>query len=65
MFVCASVSVLCVYYMCTVLYMLYAGRNLVCHGMSVDWTFSDDEDEQPKQKHRLLQTPTPEPIEQE
>ncbi|XP_040011216.1 DNA repair protein XRCC4-like [Xiphias gladius] len=44
---------------------LITGRNLVCHGMSVDWTFSDDEDEQPKQKHRLLQTPTPEPIEQE
>ncbi|XP_018525035.1 DNA repair protein XRCC4 [Lates calcarifer] len=44
---------------------LITGRNLVCHGISVDRTFFDDEDEQPRQKRRLLHALSPEPSEQE
>ncbi|TDH12656.1 hypothetical protein EPR50_G00049560 [Perca flavescens] len=44
---------------------LITGRNLVCHGISVDRTFSDEEDEQPSQKRRMCHTPSPEPSEQE
>ncbi|XP_040898626.1 DNA repair protein XRCC4-like [Toxotes jaculatrix] len=44
---------------------LITGRNLVCQGISVNRTFSDDEDEQPRRKRRLLHTPSPEPSEQE
>ncbi|KAF3695890.1 Versican core protein Chondroitin sulfate proteoglycan core protein 2 [Channa argus] len=35
-----------------VLHMLHAGRNLVCQGVSVDRTSSDDEDELPRRKRR-------------
>uniref|UniRef100_A0A8C4IU20 XRCC4 N-terminal domain-containing protein n=1 Tax=Dicentrarchus labrax TaxID=13489 RepID=A0A8C4IU20_DICLA len=38
---------------------LITGRNLVCQGISVDRTFSDDEDEQPRRKRRLLHTLSP------
>ncbi|XP_023269227.1 DNA repair protein XRCC4-like [Seriola lalandi dorsalis] len=44
---------------------LITGRNLECHGISVDQTFSDDEDEQPRRKRRLLHTLSSEPCEQE
>ncbi|XP_070689971.1 DNA repair protein XRCC4-like [Pempheris klunzingeri] len=44
---------------------LITGRNLVCHGIPVDRTFSDDEDEQPRRKQRLLHISSPEPSEQE
>ncbi|KAM9360331.1 DNA repair protein XRCC4-like [Symphorus nematophorus] len=44
---------------------LITGRNLVCQGISLDRTFSDDEDGQPRRKQRLLHTPSPEPWEQE
>ncbi|XP_073323032.1 DNA repair protein XRCC4-like [Pagrus major] len=35
---------------------LITGRNLVCQGISLDRTFSDDEDEQPRRKRKLLHT---------
>ncbi|XP_038559348.1 DNA repair protein XRCC4-like [Micropterus salmoides] len=44
---------------------LITGRNLVCQGISVDQTFSDDEDKQPRRKRRFLNTLSPEPSEQE
>ncbi|KAK2837380.1 hypothetical protein Q5P01_014592 [Channa striata] len=44
---------------------LITGRNLVCHGVSVERPSSDDEDEQPRRKRRLLHTPSPEPPEQD
>ncbi|XP_070821205.1 DNA repair protein XRCC4-like [Chaetodon trifascialis] len=44
---------------------LITGRDLVCHGISLDQTFSDDEDEQPRRKRRLLHTLSPESCEQE
>ncbi|XP_035514566.1 DNA repair protein XRCC4-like [Morone saxatilis] len=44
---------------------LITGRNLVCQGISVDRTFSDDEDEQPSWKRRLLHTLSPDSSEQE
>ncbi|XP_070760363.1 DNA repair protein XRCC4-like [Enoplosus armatus] len=44
---------------------LITGRNLVSQGISVDRTFSDDEDEQPRRKQRLLHTLSPESSEQE
>ncbi|KAK1892439.1 DNA repair protein XRCC4 [Dissostichus eleginoides] len=44
---------------------LITGCNLVSQGMSVDQTFSDEEDEQPWRKRRLLHTLSPEPSEQE
>ncbi|KAF3850936.1 hypothetical protein F7725_012708, partial [Dissostichus mawsoni] len=40
---------------------LITGCNLVSQGMSVDQTFSDEEDEQPRRKRRLLHTLSPEP----
>lgn len=48
-----------------VLYILYAGRDLVCQGISLDRTFSDDEDEQPRRKRKLLHTLSPESCERE
>ncbi|KAK2902210.1 DNA repair protein XRCC4-like [Channa argus] len=39
---------------------LITGRNLVCQGVSVDRTSSDDEDELPRRKRRLLHTLSPE-----
>lgn len=30
-----------------VAYFLYTGRNLVCHGVSLDKTLSDEDDQQP------------------
>ncbi|XP_019956632.1 DNA repair protein XRCC4-like [Paralichthys olivaceus] len=44
---------------------LITGRNLVCHGVTVDHTFSDNEDEQPRRKRRLHHTLSTEPSEQE
>ncbi|XP_076587759.1 DNA repair protein XRCC4-like isoform X2 [Chaetodon auriga] len=44
---------------------LITGRDLVCHGISLDQTFSDDEDEQPRRRRRLLHTLSPESCEQE
>ncbi|XP_071338811.1 DNA repair protein XRCC4-like [Trachinotus anak] len=44
---------------------LITGRNLVCQGISVDQTISDNEDEQPRRKRRLLDSPSPGPSEQE
>lgn len=46
------------------LFILHAGRDLVCQGVSVDQT-SDNEDDQPRQKRRFLHTQSPEPAEQE
>ncbi|XP_074527105.1 DNA repair protein XRCC4-like [Halichoeres trimaculatus] len=40
---------------------LITGRNLVCQGISLDRTFSDDEDEQPRRKQRFTHTPSLEP----
>ncbi|XP_037634114.1 DNA repair protein XRCC4-like [Sebastes umbrosus] len=42
---------------------LITGCNLVCQGITLDRTFSDDEDEQPSRKRRLCHTPSPEPSE--
>ncbi|XP_029999854.1 DNA repair protein XRCC4-like isoform X1 [Sphaeramia orbicularis] len=39
---------------------LITGRDLVCHGVSLDHSFSDEENEQPRRKHRLLQASSPE-----
>uniref|UniRef100_UPI0037E89050 DNA repair protein XRCC4-like n=1 Tax=Semicossyphus pulcher TaxID=241346 RepID=UPI0037E89050 len=44
---------------------LITGRDLVCQGISLDRTFSDEEDEQPRRKRRLLHTLSPEPSDQE
>ncbi|XP_035022145.2 DNA repair protein XRCC4 [Hippoglossus stenolepis] len=44
---------------------LITGRNLVCHGVTVDHTFSDNEDVQPRRKRRLLRAPSTESSEQE
>lgn len=44
--------------------MLITEYNLLYHGLSVDRTFSDEEDEEPIRKRRLT-TPNPEPPEQE
>ncbi|XP_054467086.1 DNA repair protein XRCC4-like [Anoplopoma fimbria] len=38
---------------------LLRGDSLVCHGISVDRTFSDEEDEQPRRKPSLLHSPEP------
>ncbi|KAM3611620.1 uncharacterized protein V6R79_021465 [Siganus canaliculatus] len=38
---------------------LITGRNLVCHGITLDRSFSDDEDEQPRRKRRLHPTSSP------
>lgn len=38
---------------------LITGRNLVCHGTTLDHTFSDDEDEQPRRKKRPHPTSSP------
>ncbi|XP_033946609.1 DNA repair protein XRCC4 isoform X2 [Pseudochaenichthys georgianus] len=45
--------------------LLITGCNLVSQGISMDQTFSDEEDEQPRRKRRLLHTLSPEPSEQE
>lgn len=37
---------------------LITGRSLVCQGVSIDRTFSDDEDEQPRAKRRPPRNPT-------
>ncbi|XP_053181135.1 DNA repair protein XRCC4-like [Scomber japonicus] len=42
---------------------LITGRDLVCKGIPVDHTFSDDEDVQPRQKRQLLHSPSREPCE--
>ncbi|KAM7416467.1 hypothetical protein PAMA_018499 [Pampus argenteus] len=39
---------------------LITGRDLVCQGIPVDRTFSDDEDVQPRRKRQLLRSPSPE-----
>ncbi|XP_059192570.1 DNA repair protein XRCC4-like [Centropristis striata] len=44
---------------------LITGRNLVCHGISVDHTFSDEEDERLSRKRRMLHSQSPEPSQQE
>ncbi|XP_042276408.1 DNA repair protein XRCC4-like isoform X1 [Thunnus thynnus] len=44
---------------------LITGRDLTCHGIPVDHTFSDDEDVQPRRKRHLLHSPSPEPSELE
>lgn len=44
---------------------LITGRDLVCHGVTVDHTFTDTEDQQPRQKRRLLQSSSSESSEQE
>ncbi|KAM8761415.1 DNA repair protein XRCC4-like isoform 1-T6 [Acanthopagrus schlegelii] len=44
---------------------LITGRNLVCQGISLDRTFSDDEDEQPRRKRKLLHTLSPESCQRE
>ncbi|TKS78839.1 DNA repair protein XRCC4 X-ray repair cross-complementing protein 4 [Collichthys lucidus] len=44
---------------------LITGRELVCHGISLDRSFSDDEDEQPRRKQRLIQSLSPESREPE
>ncbi|XP_069565633.1 DNA repair protein XRCC4-like isoform X1 [Brachyistius frenatus] len=41
------------------------GRNLEWHGISIDRTFSDDEDEQPRRMRRLPRTPSPESSERQ
>ncbi|XP_008299398.1 DNA repair protein XRCC4-like [Stegastes partitus] len=40
--------------------LLLTGRNLECQGISIDPTFSDDEDEQPRRKRRSLRPLSPE-----
>ncbi|KAK5871345.1 hypothetical protein PBY51_004230 [Eleginops maclovinus] len=45
--------------------LLITGGDLVSQGIPVDRTFSDEEDEQPRRKRRLLHTLSPEPSEQE
>ncbi|KAK9522642.1 hypothetical protein VZT92_019091 [Zoarces viviparus] len=44
---------------------LLTGRDLVCYGIPVDRTFSDEEDEQRSRKRRLRHSLSPEPSEQE
>ncbi|XP_068166390.1 DNA repair protein XRCC4-like [Antennarius striatus] len=44
---------------------LITGRDLLCHGISVGCTFSDDEDEQPTRKQRAFHTHSPDPCDQE
>ncbi|XP_049435630.1 DNA repair protein XRCC4-like [Epinephelus fuscoguttatus] len=44
---------------------LISGHNLVSQGISLDRTFSDDEDEQPRRKRRFLPTPSPEASDQD
>ena len=43
---------------------MYAGSNLLSQGYSLDYTFSDDENDQPGGKRRLLGTQESEPFEQ-
>ncbi|XP_075871256.1 DNA repair protein XRCC4-like [Nelusetta ayraudi] len=40
---------------------LITGRDLECHGISVDRAFSDDEEEPPRRKQRPLHTQSPDP----
>ncbi|XP_042344997.1 DNA repair protein XRCC4-like [Plectropomus leopardus] len=44
---------------------LITGHNLASQGISLDRTFSDEEDEQPRRKRRFLDTQSPELSEQE